>query len=141
MRTGEKVLLDTGPLVGLLLKSDFRHEFVSEAWKSLRFPLFTCWPVLTEAAWLLRSQPEAVEHLMETSVSELFRILPLTEEDGPPIAKILKRYRSLEPQLADAALVHLAQREGIDTIFTLDGRDFQVYRGAGNRAFKILPAQ
>jgi uncharacterized protein len=96
---------------------------------------------LTEAAWLLQSRPEQVERLMETVASGFFRILPLTEEDGPPMAEILRRYRSLKPQLADAALVHLAHRERIDTILTLDQRDFRVYRGAGNRAFKLLPGR
>ena len=45
----------------------------------------------------------------------------------------------LHPQLADAALIYLAGREGIDTIFTLDRRDLAVYRSARNRPFRILP--
>jgi predicted nucleic acid-binding protein len=42
-------------------------------------------------------------------------------------------------QLADASLVHLANREGIDTIFTLDRRDFSVMRKAGGRKLRLLP--
>jgi hypothetical protein len=45
----------------------------------------------------------------------------------------------MAPQLADAALVYLAGREQIDTIFTLDRRDFSIYRGSIRRAFKLLP--
>jgi predicted nucleic acid-binding protein len=41
--------------------------------------------------------------------------------------------------LANAALVYLADREGIDTIFTLDRRDFGVYRSTQKRAFRIVP--
>ena len=51
----------------------------------------------------------------------------------------MKQYEDIRPQLADAALVYLAGREGIDTIFTLDRRDFAVYRSTHNRAFRILP--
>jgi predicted nucleic acid-binding protein len=51
----------------------------------------------------------------------------------------MKRYENIRPQLADAALVYLADREGIDTILTLDRRDFSVYRSARKRAFRILP--
>jgi predicted nucleic acid-binding protein len=51
----------------------------------------------------------------------------------------MKRYEDIRPQLADAALVYLADREGIDTIFTLDRRDFSVYRSARKRTFRILP--
>jgi predicted nucleic acid-binding protein len=131
--------LDTGPLVALLLAGDAYHRTCAEIWKTLELPLVTCWPVLTEAAWLLRSRLDVVEHLMDTTASGLFRILPLTEADGPGIGAILKRYRALRPQLADAALVHLARRERIGTIFTFDQRDFRVYRGAGNRAFRLLP--
>ena len=48
-------------------------------------------------------------------------------------------YANLRPQLADAALGHLANRDDIDTIFTLDGPDLSVYRSAKNRPFRIVP--
>jgi len=51
----------------------------------------------------------------------------------------MKRYEGIRPQLADAALVYLAGRERIETIFTLDPRDFSVYRTARKRAFRIVP--
>jgi hypothetical protein len=43
---------------------------------------------------------------------------------GTPFGELMAKYESLRPQLADAALAYLAEREGIDTIFTLDRRDF-----------------
>jgi len=42
-------------------------------------------------------------------------------------------------QVADGALVYLAEREGIDTVFTLDRRDFSVYRLRNGRGLRILP--
>jgi predicted nucleic acid-binding protein len=41
--------------------------------------------------------------------------------------------------LADAALVRIAEREGIHRIFTLDRRDFLLYRPEGVAHFQILP--
>jgi hypothetical protein len=55
-----------------------------------------------------------------------------------PIAPILKGTES-RVQVADPALVHLAARDGLDTIFTLDQRDFSVYRLLRGKSFRILP--
>lgn len=55
------------------------------------------------------------------------------------IAMIMDRFASLRPQFADAMLVYLAHRESIDTIFTLDRRDFSVYRTARKKPFRLLP--
>ncbi len=41
--------------------------------------------------------------------------------------------------LADAALVTVAERERIGRIFTLDRRDFEVYRPARLGRFSLLP--
>jgi len=51
----------------------------------------------------------------------------------------MEQYENLDPQLADACLVYLAHRENIDTVFTLDRRDFSVYRTSRKRPFQIVP--
>jgi predicted nucleic acid-binding protein len=53
----------------------------------------------------------------------------------------MRKYKALRPQLADAVLIHLADREQIDTIFTLDRRDFSVYRTKRGGRFRLLPEQ
>jgi hypothetical protein len=49
------------------------------------------------------------------------------------------RYRKMGAQIADGALVYLAEREGIENVFTLDRRDFSVYRLGNGRSLRILP--
>jgi len=135
----KRVLVDTGPLVAILLRTDEHHESCVNTLRSIPGPLFSCWPVITEAAWLLRADQRSVLQLLR-SISEGFLVLlPLTDSDANAIAGVMSKYREMQPQLADAALVHLAQREGINTIFTLDRRDFAVYRNSQKRSFRILP--
>jgi uncharacterized protein len=134
-----RVLVDTGPLVAILSPDDAHHErCVSELHKMPK-PLLSCWPVITEAAWLLRKSPRAVGQLLSNTDGNFLALLPLTGKEGLAIAELMKRYEDLRPQLADAALVYLAGRERIRTIFTLDQRDFSVYRGNGKRSFEIVP--
>jgi predicted nucleic acid-binding protein len=40
---------------------------------------------------------------------------------------------------ADATLVHLAHREHISAVFTVDFADFQTYRIVGRQRFRIVP--
>lgn len=134
-----RVLVDTGPLVALVSEDDAQHRPCVDTLATLAAPLFTCWPVLTEAAWLLRRRPEAVQKLCESFDTGLFALLVLGPEAIGPIARILRRYESMGAPLADAALVHLADREGIATVFTLERRDFSIYRLKRNRALKLLP--
>lgn len=137
-----RVLVDTGPLVAIISRGDEHHGACVKALRQLPGPLFTCWPVITEAAWLLRSHPAAVQRLLR-SCSETSRgfleILLLSSAEAGEIADVMTAYQDIQPQLADAALVYLARREGIDTIFTLDRRDFAVYRSAQRRPFRLLP--
>ncbi len=133
------VLVDTGPLVAILLAHDPHHDECVKQLSRLAPPLLTCWPVLTETAWLLRHRPDAVERLFANFESGLLELLLLQKTALPWISRFLRRYRTLGAQLADAALVYLAEREGIDTVFTLDHRDFSIYRLSRNRHLKLLP--
>ena len=134
-----RVLVDTGPIVAVLSRRDQHHKVCVEALRDMPGPLFTCWPVIAEAAWLLRRDANAIEKLLGSIDTGLFELVPMASGDAKPIASILKKYRDTGIQLADAALVHLAGRDGLDTIFTLDQRDFSVYRLARGKAFRILP--
>ena len=134
-----KVLVDTGPIVAILSESDEHHEACVEQLQRIKVPLLTCWPVITEAAWLLRAYPLAVERLLSSFNGRPFDLAPLNEADLSGIAFILAKYKSLGIQIADAALVHLANREGIENIFTLDRRDFGVLRRARGRKFRLIP--
>jgi predicted nucleic acid-binding protein len=138
--TRQRILIDTGPIVAILSENDQHHQRCTEELASLRPPLFTCWPVVTEAQWLLRHDPRAIEGLFRAFETGLLALLPLDEEAMPGLHGFLRRYRKLKPDLADAALVYLAERHGITTVFTLDQRDFSVYRYGRNRRLKIIPA-
>lgn len=135
----KRVLVDTGPLVAILSAGDHHHATCVEALRHLPAPLLSCWPVMTAAAWLLRAYPKAVQKLLGGIEAGFLEMLPLPGNEAKGIAKVIKKYEEIGPQLADAALVYLADREGIDTIFTLDRRDFSAHRSGSKRPFRIVP--
>jgi predicted nucleic acid-binding protein len=101
--------------------------------------MITSWSVLAEAAWLWRNNPNGLQRLLHLEKDGLIEIATMDPEALPWIARFLDRYRKQDAQLADATLVYLADVNKIDTVFTLDRRDFSVYRFARNRSFEILP--
>jgi uncharacterized protein len=137
--TDRRVLLDTGPLVALLAEHDAHHGQCVETFTRLSPPLLTCWPVLTEAAWVLRRYPRPADRLHDAQAAGLFDILPLHADDLTAIAEVMRRYEDAGLQLADAALAHLAERESIRTVFTTDRRDFSIIRLKRKRPLRIIP--
>ena len=133
------ILVDTGPLVAILSREDTHHQICVDVLREMAAPLFSCWPVITEAAWLLRRSPRAVQQLLGSMDGGFLELLPLAGTEAKAISALLKRYESIRPQLADATLVYLAGRERIETIFTLDRRDFSIYRSGRRRSFRIVP--
>ena len=134
-----RAVVDTGPLVAMVRTREKAHGQCAATLKTLRAPLLTCWPVLTEAAWLLRAEPGGMKVMGRLIESGLFKLAELDDTALAWIIDFMERYASAGAQMADAALMYLAEREGIDTVFTLDRRDFSVYRTTDGRALTILP--
>ena len=134
-----RVLVDTGPLVAILSRNDAHHERCVGTMRDVAAPLLTCWPVIAEAAWLLRHQPVAVRRMLAGFRAGWLGLVQLDEQAAEALARIMRRYQTLGAQLADATLLYLADRERLDTVFTLDRRNFSVYRLAGNRRLCLLP--
>jgi len=55
--------------------------------------------------------------------------------------QLMKRYRDLPMDLADATLVALADVLGISKIFTLDHKDFSIYRLKQKKRFALIPSK
>lgn len=53
----------------------------------------------------------------------------------------MARYADRPMDFADATLVHVAEREGIGTILTVDHSDFETYRIGRRAKFRILPGR
>jgi predicted nucleic acid-binding protein len=132
-------VVDTGPLVAIIRTREKAHKKCAAALKSIRPPLMTCWPVLTEAAWLLRKERGGMRALSGLFESGLVKLVELEETGLAWIIQFMDRYASARAQMADAALMYIAEREGIDTVFTLDRRDFSIYRTRDGRSLTILP--
>lgn len=133
------VLVDAGPLIALIDRGDEHHQRCVEALRGIRDPLLTVWPAVTEAMYLLGSWP-AQAALWEMLESDILTLLPLDGDDVPRMAGLMGKYRDLPMDLADAALVRVAERERIRHVFTLDQRDFRVYRPSGIGRLSLLPA-
>jgi predicted nucleic acid-binding protein len=65
---------------------------------------------------------------------------PIDHSELDPIHKLMSRYSDRPMGFADATLVHLARREQLTTVFTVDLADFETYRIDGRRRFRVLPA-
>lgn len=129
---------DAAPLVALLDRSDPDHRACRIALAAVRDPLATVWPVVTEAMHLLgRVSWPAQDALWE--LLEEVRILPLEARDARRMRALMEKYRSLPMDLADAALVAVAERELTRAVFTLEGRDFGIYRPARLGRFSVIP--
>lgn len=133
------ILIDAGPLVALFHRDDRNHAACVRTLRSLHEPLGTVWPVITEAMYLLAFSWDAQDALWEILDGERVRVLALDLDDGLRMRELMQKYRDLPMDLADAALVRVAEREGVRRVFTLDRRDFSLYRPARIGRFSVVP--
>ncbi len=76
----QQVLIDTGPLVAILSPTDNNHQICVDTLKKLQPPLITCWPVLTEAHYLLRKNKIAITSLFSLIENGLLKVVELPQD-------------------------------------------------------------
>jgi predicted nucleic acid-binding protein len=114
------------------------HGACVEAYDRVRLPLATTSAVLAETFYF------TVKRNLRLRTWEFIRaapivIAPITNEDLPSLEVLMHRYADRPMDFADATLVHVAEREGLKTILTIDHADFETYRIGRNAKFRILP--
>jgi len=133
----EKVLVDTGPIVAVLVAKDRHHEWAREQFAALSPPMFTCEAVLSEAQFLVQNfggDPVAVLDMIAKGVLDItFTVAAESER----LSKLQRTYRNVPMSLADACLVRMAELHASSRIFTIDA-DFRIYRRYGRQVIPVL---
>lgn len=132
------VLVDTGPLVAIIDRSDKNHKKCRDALISIHEPLCTVWPVITEAVYLLDFSAKAQNAILELIEREV-TIVQIDIHGLTRVRELMTKYADLPMDLADAALVVAAEQTRSNKVLTLDARDFNIYRPKGFQRFEILP--
>jgi uncharacterized protein len=136
---GVRALADTGAILAYLDRTEPWHQRCLGAFGEFRLPLSTSSAVLTELFHLLGDNRRDVERAWAFIRSGAVTVLPITDPDLRDIEALMRKYRDRPMDFADGTLVHLAQRESLSTIFTIDHNDFETYRVGGRKRLRILP--
>jgi predicted nucleic acid-binding protein len=103
----------------------------------LERPLVTCEAVIAESCYLLRGLPGAPETVLQNVGRGVFQIPFQLSRSAAPVRNIMRKYRVLPADFADACLIYLADELNTEDILTLDG-DFKLYHWRRNRPFRLL---
>jgi predicted nucleic acid-binding protein len=132
-------LIDTGAILAILQKSDKWHKPCQQAFRQLRFPLLTSEAVLTELFHLVGNSRAEMETAWSFVRSGALVVGTIEDAELPQLRSLMLQYWDRPMDFADATLVHLANRESLSTILTVDQADFATYRLARKRRFQVLP--
>lgn len=132
-------ILDTGPWVAFIDRSESRHLDCVRWLKDFRGRLYTTEAVLTEVMYLLNFSTEAQLAALDFIVQSIVEIVPADIESTQKAKTLIKKYSDLPMDYADATLVCLASETGIRNIVTFDQKDFSVYRLQKTKPFIIHP--
>jgi uncharacterized protein len=134
-------LIDTGAMLAFLDQDDHWHKRCVKSLSTLPLPLATSAAVLAELFHLLRNQPLQRAMAWNFVRSSAVTVLAIDDADLLALEALMEKYVDRPMDFADATLVHLARRESLTTVFTIDHDDFETYRIEGRRRFRIVPGR
>lgn len=122
------ILADTGPLVALCDRYDASHRDCRRRLELIVGALTVTLPVLTEAFHLLSPESRKADDLRAFLVSGGAAIHRPSDGEIVRAFELMESYRDQRMDFADASIIAAAETLRTRKIFTLDGRDFTVYR-------------
>lgn len=120
-------LIDTGPLVALLVEDDTQHAWAVEQSRHAPTSVLTCDAVISEALFLLKRDGHDADSLFALVDAGFLRSDFDFHGEYRQVRDLMRRYRERPMSFADACLVRMAELNVDACVWTLD-RDFHVYR-------------
>jgi predicted nucleic acid-binding protein len=131
-------ILDTGPWVALIDRSESKHSICVQWLKNYSGRLYSTEAVLTEVLYLLNFSVKAQSAAIDFVLKAVVEIIPSSVASLKKAKDLIKKHSDLPMDYADATLVCLAIDTGIRDIITFDEKDFNIYR-VKKQPFVIAP--
>ena len=121
-----KKIADAGLLIAFLDRLDTHHRWAARIFERESPPFHTAEPILTEAAAVLQTADDVLRML---EAGDLVLSLDLADEVSP-LRAMLHKYKDRRMDLGDACCLRLAELLPGSVVYTVDRKDFSVYRKA-----------
>ena len=132
-------ILDTGPWVALIDRSESRHTECVQWLKNFSGRLYSTEAVLTEVLYILNFSITAQCAALDFVLESVVEIVPSNIESLKKTRNLMKKYADLPMDFADATLACLATETGMQNIVTFDTKDFAIYKLPKKKSFTIMP--
>ncbi|MBX9879791.1 MAG: PIN domain-containing protein [Candidatus Obscuribacterales bacterium] len=141
MKEPREIIVDAGPLIALARQRDSKHAQCVATLKAVP-PTARMVTTVSALAEVFAVLPSSVSSIR--AVETLLMGIPLALEyiQGHELSRafeLMEKYIDLPMDFADAEILVIAERRSVKTIFTLDRRDFSVYRPRHVRQFDLIP--
>ena len=132
------ILVDTGPLVALFDRRDSQHVRCRNVLGTIREPLLTTGPVLTEVFHMLSPNSLGADRVRDFVSEQGLGVWFLDAAGLGRAFELMGQYGDHPMDLADASLIVAAEALGARKIFTVDRHDFSAYRiRRGHRRYGV----
>ena len=137
----KKTLIDSSFLFSLINHEDAHHEVCVEVALDEAIDKLVLVTVIPETCYLLHRWlgHRVMRAFIENLQDPLWKIEPVLPADMVRVSEILNQYADARLDLVDATLITAAERLGIETILTLDQRDFRLVQPKHVEYFDIRP--
>ena len=132
-------ILDTGPWVALIDRSESRHTECVQWLKNFSGRLYSTEAVLTEVLYILNFSITAQCAALDFVLESVVEIVPSNIESMKKTKNLMKKYADLPMDFADATIACLAMQTGMQNIVTFDQKDFGIYKLPKKKSFTIMP--
>ncbi len=129
-----KKIADAGLLIAGLDAKDSYHTWAVRLLGRESPPWLVCEPVLAEVAASIGT-PEPVLEMLQVGDLELAFNL---DDHRSQVLTLIRKYRDQRMDLADACVVRMSEVLEDSVVYTVDRKDFSVYRRNGRRLVRCV---
>lgn len=129
------VIMDAGPWVALIDRSEERHRECVEWLRQFKGNIFSSEAVFTEVLYLLNFSSRAQSAAIDFVLNGAIILVPSSLESLKKTKRLMEKFKDIPMDYADATLVSIAEDFSITHVVTFDLKDFGIYRLPSRKPF------